>query len=53
VAMFTPDSDPQKVEELRGAGADFFLTKDLLCQPVQWQRRVQELLEQIRQTSPH
>src|SRR5262249_41619671 len=30
VAMFTPDREPEKLEELRAAGADFFLTKDLL-----------------------
>jgi hypothetical protein len=29
------------------------LTKDLLCQPAAWQRRIQELLEQIRQPLPH
>jgi PAS domain S-box-containing protein len=48
VAMFTPDQDAEKLEELRGAGADYFLTKDLLCQPAEWQRNIKALLEQIR-----
>lgn len=47
VAMFTPDQDAQKLDELRGAGADFFMTKDLLCEPIQWQQKIQELLAQI------
>jgi PAS domain S-box-containing protein len=53
VAMFTPDQEPEQQAEYREAGADFFLTKDLLCQPVAWQRRIQELLDQIRQPLPH
>jgi PAS domain S-box-containing protein len=53
VAMFTPDQEPEQQAEYREAGADFFLTKDLLCQPAAWQRRIQELLEQIRQPLPH
>ena len=47
VAMFTPDQDPEKLQSLRDAGADYFVTKDLLCQPAQWQRKIQELLAQI------
>lgn len=53
VAMFTPTNEADRLEELRAAGADFFLTKDLLCQPSQWQRRIQELLEEIRETAAH
>jgi PAS domain S-box-containing protein len=53
VAMFTPDQDAEALQELRAAGADYFLTKDLLCQPAEWQRKIQELLEQIRQPAPH
>jgi PAS domain S-box-containing protein len=49
IAMFTPDQDVENLETLREAGADFFLTKDLLCQPTDWQDRIQELLAQIRQ----
>jgi CheY-like chemotaxis protein len=49
VAIFTPEQDPEHLQELRAAGADFFLSKDLLTQPVVWQKKVQELLEQIRQ----
>lgn len=52
VAMFTPDQEPDKLDKLRAAGADYFLTKDLLCQPAQWREKVQELLAQIRQPEP-
>jgi PAS domain S-box-containing protein len=45
VAMFTPDQDAEKLEELRKAGADYFLTKDLLCEPAEWQQKMQELLK--------
>jgi len=49
VAMFAPDQEPELLEEYRKAGADFFLTKDLLCKPVDWQRKILELVQQIRQ----
>ncbi|HZZ77207.1 MAG TPA: ATP-binding protein [Gemmataceae bacterium] len=49
VAMFTPDREPEKLDELRAAGADFFLTKDLLCEPLHWQMKIKELLAQIRE----
>ncbi|MBI3824356.1 MAG: response regulator, partial [Planctomycetes bacterium] len=52
VAMFTPDQEADKLDTLRAAGADYFLTKDLLCEPAQWQQRIKELLEQISQPSP-
>jgi PAS domain S-box-containing protein len=52
-ALFTPDQDAEQLQELRLAGADFFLSKDLLCQPGAWQRKIQELLEQIRPPLPH
>ncbi len=48
VAMFTPDHDDDSLHDLRAAGADFFLTKDLLCHPAKWQMKMQELLEQFR-----
>ncbi len=53
VAMFTPDQDREKLDALRAAGADYFLTKDLLCQPAEWQKKMQELVEQIRAPAPH
>jgi PAS domain S-box-containing protein len=53
VALFTPDQDAQKLQALREAGAEFFLTKDLLCEPTVWQQRIRELLEQIRAATPH
>jgi CheY-like chemotaxis protein len=48
VAMFTPDRDLEQLQEYRDAGADFFLTKDLLCQPANWQKKIQELVREIR-----
>lgn len=53
VAIFTPDQEPEQQAEYREAGADFFLTKDLLCQPGAWQRRIQEILSQILQPTAH
>lgn len=47
VAMFTPEQDADELQKLRAAGADFFLTKDLLCHPARWQHKIQELLEQF------
>jgi signal transduction histidine kinase len=44
VAIFTPEQEPEQLQELRNAGADFFLTKDFLCQPTLWQQKLQELL---------
>jgi CheY-like chemotaxis protein len=46
-AMFTPDQDPDQLTEYRQAGADYFLTKDLLGTPVHWQRRIRELVQLI------
>jgi PAS domain S-box-containing protein len=53
VAMFTPDQDADELAKLRAAGADFFMTKDLLCEPLQWQQKIQELLGLIREPAPH
>jgi signal transduction histidine kinase/ActR/RegA family two-component response regulator len=53
VVIFTPADDAEEVQTLRAAGADFFLTKDLLCQPAHWQRKIQELLAQIRAARLH
>ncbi len=53
VAMFTPDQDAQNVQLLRDAGADFFLTKDLLCEPAAWQQKIKGLLEQLRAAPTH
>ena len=47
IAMFTPDQEEDKLQSLRSAGADYFLSKDLLCKPADWQQRMHELLEQI------
>ncbi len=48
VALFVRDQDPGRLAELRAAGADFFLNKDLLAKPAEWQARLQDLLEQGR-----
>ena len=53
VAIFTPEHEPEQLQELRDAGADFFLSKDLLCNLTSWQQKIQELLEQIRQPVAH
>jgi DNA-binding response OmpR family regulator len=45
VAMF---SHPSRLEDLQAgldAGADFFIAKELLCQPSAWAQRVSEILE--------
>jgi hypothetical protein len=47
------DHDPQKLRNLRGAGANYLLTADSLRQPAQWQRKIHEVREQIRPCSPH
>ncbi len=47
VVMFTPDHEVERLAELRAAGADFFIAKDLLCEPLQWQQKIQELLATI------
>jgi CheY-like chemotaxis protein len=51
VAIFTPEQEPEQLQVLQAAGADFFLTKDLLCQPALWQDKIRDLLEQLRQPS--
>lgn len=53
IAMFTPEQDASKLQQMRDAGADFFLTKDLLCEPSAWQDRILELLNQTRQPLTH
>lgn len=53
IAMFTPDREADHLQVLREAGANFFLTKDLLCQPADWQQKIQDLLEQIPTAAPH
>lgn len=53
IAMFTPTTEVDQLQALTDAGGDFFLTKDLLCQPADWQRRIQDLLQQIRTAAAH
>jgi PAS domain S-box-containing protein len=52
VVLFVRDSDPERLAELRAAGADFFLSKDLLVSYTDWQARLQPILDQIRQPMP-
>jgi CheY-like chemotaxis protein len=44
VALFVRDQDPDRLAPLRAAGADCFLSKDLLVTPAAWQQRLQEIL---------
>jgi CheY-like chemotaxis protein len=46
IALFTN----QDRDELRRAGADFLVSKDLLCNRAAWQQRLREILKQGRQT---
>jgi PAS domain S-box-containing protein len=48
VVLFERDQSPERVAELRAAGADFVLSKDLLANVAAWQRRLGEILEQRR-----
>jgi PAS domain S-box-containing protein len=48
IALFSQEQDPEHLEALRAAGATFFLSKDLLCQPATWQDKLRELLERSR-----
>jgi PAS domain S-box-containing protein len=49
VALFVREQDPERLAPLRAAGADFFLSKDLLVNPALWQQRLQEILDESRQ----
>jgi PAS domain S-box-containing protein len=53
IVLFVRDSDPDRLAELRTAGADFFLSKDLLVNYADWQQRLQEILDQLRQPLPN
>jgi PAS domain S-box-containing protein len=48
VVLFVSDPTPERLAELRAAGADFFLSKDLLVDPPEWRRRLQEVLDRVR-----
>jgi CheY-like chemotaxis protein len=44
VALFSQGATPEDQQAGRAAGADFVLSKDLLCRPDDWRRRVEEML---------
>jgi CheY-like chemotaxis protein len=48
VALFTNRDRPEDVRAVEEAGADFVLSKDVLCQPDVWQGRVGEMLKAAR-----
>jgi PAS domain S-box-containing protein len=48
IALFSQDLNSEQLEKLQAAGANFFLSKDLLCQPAAWQHKLRELLEQTQ-----
>jgi PAS domain S-box-containing protein len=52
VVLFERDQSTERVAELRAAGADFLLSKDVLPNAAVWQRRLGEILEQRRVPSP-
>jgi PAS domain S-box-containing protein len=53
VALFERDQDPERLAELRAAGADFFLNKDrLLPNYAAWRKQLQEILKQSRVPLP-
>ncbi len=52
IVLFVRDADPERLAELRAAGADFFLSKDLLVNYADWQQRLQGILDQVRQPMP-
>jgi PAS domain S-box-containing protein len=45
IALFSSEQDPERLDKLRAAGANFFLSKDLLVNPAAWQKKLQELLD--------
>jgi len=45
VVIFSEQNTPEILTRLRAAGADFILSKDLLCQPSTWKKRLREILE--------
>jgi len=64
IALFSHFHRPQDIVAGLEAGADFILSKDLLCQPSDWQERIGEILRPVAgrlcpeflgwlQTTPH
>jgi PAS domain S-box-containing protein len=46
IALFSQEQQPEEQAKLREIGADYFLSKDLLSQPVLWQRKLQEVIDE-------
>jgi PAS domain S-box-containing protein len=44
VALFSQGANAEEQQAGRAAGADFVLSKDLLCRPDDWRRRIDEML---------
>jgi PAS domain S-box-containing protein len=49
VALFSQVDRPEALAAGREAGADFVLSKDLLCRPAAWERRLEAILTGSRQ----
>jgi DNA-binding response OmpR family regulator len=45
IALFSQFQRPQDVVAALEGGADFILSKDLLCAPAEWQQRIAEILQ--------
>lgn len=51
IVLFSPEKDPDVLQELHAAGASFILSKDLLIEPARWQQKLQEIVD-ARLTAP-
>jgi CheY-like chemotaxis protein len=52
VALFTHGGVPQDVAAGWEAGADFLVSKDLVCRPADWRGRLAEILARVRGGAP-
>jgi PAS domain S-box-containing protein len=44
IAIFSQGQSPEDLEKLRTDGVDIILPKDMLAKPLEWQKRIQEIL---------
>jgi CheY-like chemotaxis protein len=49
IALFSQGADPEDISAGLAAGANFVLSKELLCQPEVWRRRLHEVLNSSRE----
>jgi PAS domain S-box-containing protein len=48
IALFSQGEHPARVADARAAGANYVLSKDLVCHPERWQRQLEEILHDAR-----